>query len=221
MGNVTNAAAKFCGIKGDCLNSGDKANVYFDDREGNNEDNPEFTKATRIDDRNNSPKTLTKETHMEDIVITEDNNNMQIFKNGKESEIKSLKYFEESLSKIAEYVNDSYLDDILKNHIKESDEILDSFKGNKKYNAKLFGYTVEKPLLRFNFDGSFYKGQWSLDLKRNGFGISIRPDGSRYQGTWLNDCIHGVGRFTNINGNYYEGNNLIHNLKIIYNVFCN
>lgn len=116
-----------------------------------------------------------------------------------------MKDFDQRISKIGEYVVDAFLDDILKNHIKESEDILETFKANRKYNKQFFGYTIDKRLIRLSFDGSFYKGQWSLDLKRNGFGISIRPDGSRYQGTWLNDCIHGIGRFTNINGNYYEG----------------
>ena len=94
---------------------------------------------------------------------------------------------------------------LMKNKIK-TEKIIEKFKNHPRFNKNWFGFTIAKPLVALNFDLSFYKGQWSLDLKRTGYGISIKSDGSKYQGTWFNDNINGVGRFTNINGNYYEGN---------------
>ena len=122
------------------------------------------------------------------------------------NEVDKLK-MDEQLNKIGECVSSSFLDENLMMYIKDSEKILNKIKQKNlsKYNPKQFGIVFEKPLIRLNFDGSFYKGQWSMDTHRNGYGISIKLDGSTYQGTWLNDNINGVGRFTNFNKNYYEG----------------
>jgi hypothetical protein len=53
--------------------------------------------------------------------------------------------------------------------------------------------------------GIFYKGEWNTNLKRNGYGVLIHTDGSRFEGFWENDNIHGFGRYIYVNGDIYEG----------------
>jgi hypothetical protein len=55
-------------------------------------------------------------------------------------------------------------------------------------------------------DQTTYKGQWSVDGKRNGFGMYIKPNGGLYIGFWENDKMCGRGRFIDPKGNIYEGN---------------
>ena len=214
----------YCGIKADCITCDDKAHVHFDeDRTGlnTNENNknsnytnfntssidtvqteiPKSGKYHYFDNKTNQ----FPDCHDKMMDMGEIKTNPDFLLNVRDLDFQKIKNFDDNLKKIAEYVNDSELDDILRNHLKESEEILESFKAQKIYVSKIPVGTLEKPLLKLFFDGSYYKGEWSIDIKRNGYGISITPDGSRYQGSWLNDSIHGYGRFTSINGNYYEG----------------
>ena len=55
--------------------------------------------------------------------------------------------------------------------------------------------------------GAFYKGQWNkLSKQREGQGIQIWPDGSIYEGHWMNDKANGSGRLIHADGDFYEGN---------------
>ena len=54
-------------------------------------------------------------------------------------------------------------------------------------------------------DKTVYCGQWSLQGKKQGYGIYIKPDGSKYEGLWNLDKIEGLGRYIDKNGNYYQG----------------
>lgn len=56
--------------------------------------------------------------------------------------------------------------------------------------------------------GEVYKGQWvSRSSVREGQGMSIRPDGSVYEGWWKADMANGKGRFINADDQtVYEGN---------------
>jgi hypothetical protein len=53
-------------------------------------------------------------------------------------------------------------------------------------------------------DGSKYVGYWSND-KANGYGRLIRADGDAYEGYWVNDKAQGKGKYIYFNGGYYEG----------------
>jgi len=183
MGNLSD----FCKGKSNCMNFDDKNNQLTC---GDDEIYNYFNSIVRNDD--------TEED--QEMYIDEESNG------GNSVDREALMNFDEKLLAIGEFVDDSLLDDVIKTHIYESELILQKFKNHPRFNKNWFGFTIAKPLVALNFDLSFYKGQWSLDLKRTGYGISIKSDGSKYQGTWFNDNINGVGRFTNINGNYYEGN---------------
>ncbi len=53
-------------------------------------------------------------------------------------------------------------------------------------------------------DGSCYEGQW-LNGRRHGHGAWTKADGSMYVGEWVNDKPHGQGTLTLPNGNKYSG----------------
>jgi hypothetical protein len=50
-----------------------------------------------------------------------------------------------------------------------------------------------------------YKGTWSYKADREGFGELFYTDGSKFEGFFQNDTMHGRGRIVNIQGDYYEG----------------
>jgi hypothetical protein len=60
------------------------------------------------------------------------------------------------------------------------------------------------PPLKFQ-DGSYYKGQWSKNYKKNGYGIYIKEDGAKYEGYWQDDMQNGKGRYFDSKGNYFVG----------------
>lgn len=53
-------------------------------------------------------------------------------------------------------------------------------------------------------DGSRYDGNWS-ENRASGQGRLIHADGDVYEGEWLNDKAHGEGTYSHANGAYYKG----------------
>ena len=55
-------------------------------------------------------------------------------------------------------------------------------------------------------EGRLFKGQYNKKTgERDGVGIQIWPDGSKYEGMWRKDKANGRGRMTHANGDMYEG----------------
>ena len=54
-------------------------------------------------------------------------------------------------------------------------------------------------------DGSRYEGYWKHD-KANGRGRLIHADGDVYEGNWVSDKAEGFGIYTHMDGARYEGN---------------
>jgi len=54
-------------------------------------------------------------------------------------------------------------------------------------------------------NGAIYKGSWSKDGLRQGRGVQIWHDGSKYEGYWSNDMANGRGRLIHADGDIYEG----------------
>lgn len=54
-------------------------------------------------------------------------------------------------------------------------------------------------------NGAIYHGQWTKEGLRQGRGIQIWRDGSKYEGYWLNDMANGKGRLIHADGDVYEG----------------
>jgi hypothetical protein len=56
-------------------------------------------------------------------------------------------------------------------------------------------------------DGSIYYGYYNKEWEREGLGILMFPDGSKYQGFFKSNKMHGRGRLVGSHGDYYWGNN--------------
>lgn len=54
-------------------------------------------------------------------------------------------------------------------------------------------------------NGAIYHGQWTKEGHREGRGIQIWKDGSKYTGYWKNDMASGKGRLIHADGDVYEG----------------
>ena len=55
-------------------------------------------------------------------------------------------------------------------------------------------------------NNSIYQGEWNKKTnQKDGRGIQIWPDGSRYDGFWKNDIAQGHGRLIHVKGDVYEG----------------
>lgn len=55
--------------------------------------------------------------------------------------------------------------------------------------------------------GIVYYGHWSaVSSEREGFGLQIWPDGSKYVGYWKNGKANGLGRLIHSDGDVYTGN---------------
>ena len=54
-------------------------------------------------------------------------------------------------------------------------------------------------------DGSMYEGYW-MDNKANGKGRLIHADGDVYDGSWKDDKAHGYGIYSHLDGARYMGN---------------
>ena len=53
-------------------------------------------------------------------------------------------------------------------------------------------------------DGSKYQGMWYAG-KANGKGRLIHADGDVYEGDWMDDKAHGYGVYTHLDGAQYSG----------------
>jgi hypothetical protein len=54
-------------------------------------------------------------------------------------------------------------------------------------------------------DGSIYYGYYNANYEKEGYGILILPDGSKFQGFFKNNKMTGRGRLISSDGDYYEG----------------
>ena len=53
---------------------------------------------------------------------------------------------------------------------------------------------------------AIYIGEWNSSGEKHGRGIQIWPDGSKYEGEWLNNKTNKYGRLIHADGDVYEGN---------------
>ena len=121
----------------------------------------------------------------------------------------NLKSFEEqfdsNLNTIGHYIDESEYENTIDKNVKEIEKILGSlsFKG-EEYESK-YKNVFKKPPIKFQDEGSIYKGEWNVQGKKHGYGILITKEGSKYEGFWKNDQLDGIGRFIEKRGNYYDG----------------
>lgn len=56
-------------------------------------------------------------------------------------------------------------------------------------------------------EGQLYSGQWNGNSQtKEGYGLQVWPDGSKYEGLWSHNMASGYGRFILADGDMYQGN---------------
>jgi len=65
-------------------------------------------------------------------------------------------------------------------------------------------------------DNSLYCGYMTTNLKKHGLGSLWHKNGEIYEGNWINNEFTGYGRFTNVDGNVFEGKFLINMLLYLF-----
>jgi hypothetical protein len=90
----------------------------------------------------------------------------------------------------------SKIEEKLGDFVIEEKEIIKCIEDEKH---KLRNFTIEYD------DGSIYYGYYNREWERQGYGILIFPDGSKYQGFFKNNKMHGRGRLVGAQGDYYWG----------------
>lgn len=122
----------------------------------------------------------------------------------------NLKSFEEqfdnNLNTIGHYIDESEYENTIDKNVKEIEKILGPVKFNNQEYKQKYKNVFKKPPIKFQDEGSIYKGDWNIQGKKHGYGILITKEGSKYEGFWKNDQLDGVGRFIEKRGNYYDGN---------------
>lgn len=68
---------------------------------------------------------------------------------------------------------------------------------------------LQKISLKYS-DRTVYSGYMNYKWQREGFGILIMPDGSKYRGFHKRNKLEGRGRLIGISGEYYEGKGLLY-----------
>jgi len=120
----------------------------------------------------------------------------------------NLKDFEKTLDSnlntIGKVISEEEFQESIDNKVKEIEKILGVITMDENYHKK-FKNVYAKPPIKFNEEGTIYKGEWSMQGKKHGYGILVTKEGSKYEGFWNNDQLEGLGRFIEIRGNYYDG----------------
>lgn len=70
---------------------------------------------------------------------------------------------------------------------------------------QFFGVDVQKKAFIEIDNGAIYSGFWSDEGLRQGKGKQLWPDGSFFEGLWLNDMANIRGRLIHSDGSVYEG----------------
>jgi len=72
--------------------------------------------------------------------------------------------------------------------------------------------SLRKVLVKYS-DNSYFKGFFDIENKREGYGVFIFQDQSKYEGNLKSNNMEGYGKLINIEGDFYEGvfkNNKFH-----------
>jgi hypothetical protein len=119
-----------------------------------------------------------------------------------EEELASMKEFDDNIVNYGRIINDYEMESQVSENVRKIESMLKplNIAPEDLPNQRVF----KRDAILFN-DGTIYKGEWSFTGKKQGFGIYIKPDGSKYEGMWNNDKIEGIGRYIDRFGNYYEG----------------
>eukprot|EP01022_Parablepharisma_sp_SALTPOND_P023816 TRINITY_DN51_c0_g1_i1.p2 TRINITY_DN51_c0_g1~~TRINITY_DN51_c0_g1_i1.p2 ORF type:complete len:309 (+),score=26.64 TRINITY_DN51_c0_g1_i1:1133-2059(+) len=88
--------------------------------------------------------------------------------------------------------------------VAELEAKLGPFNSCSASSSKTVKREIREPILLAN--GAKYAGEWDVETgKRDGFGMQLWADGSKYEGYWHDDMANGKGRLIHIDGDVYEG----------------
>lgn len=114
------------------------------------------------------------------------------------------KNFDLNVNSIGNIISEQEFENSIDPNVTEIEKIIGPMKINFIYNQK-FRNVFSKPPIRFNDEGTIYKGDWNYLGKKHGYGVLITKEGCKYEGFWKNDQLDGMGRFIEKRGNYYDG----------------
>jgi len=88
--------------------------------------------------------------------------------------------------------------------VAELESKLGAFKPEQSPSKENKRREIRPPVVLNN--GAKYSGEWDSESgKRDGFGIQLWADGSKYEGNWKDDMANGKGRLIHVDGDVYEG----------------
>ena len=114
--------------------------------------------------------------------------------------------FDNNLHSIGNCIEESEYENTIDKNVKEIEKILGPLRYKEEEYKNKYKNVFKKPPIKFQDEGSIYKGEWNIEGKKHGYGILITKEGSKYEGFWKNDHLDGKGRFIEKRGNYYDGN---------------
>ena len=160
-------------------------------------------------------------------LMIQKSNKSQLSKNSTESKIQIVqessldtrkeerKNILNSPSQCGNVTNTSQLMQMTNDRVRETESRLKPFQ--RLTDVDNIGKKEWRPTICFD-NGACYEGEWDVNTnKREGYGIQISIDGTKYEGYWKNDKMNGKGRLIHSDGDVYEGdwlNNKAHGIGI-------
>jgi hypothetical protein len=123
-----------------------------------------------------------------------------------EERIHAIKLFDENLPQFGVYISETEFENKMNTKVKDLSFTLERFTGTDEELGAFRTRTFEKDPIFFPEEGFSYKGSWNYNGRKEGYGVMIKKDGSRYDGFWVDDKYEGRGRLIEVKGSYYEGN---------------
>ncbi len=129
-----------------------------------------------------------EEEKTSEVIINSVNNRSNILKKPKlinysnEELISAKKSLQEKISQNGKFLNVKSINELLEqlnpaaNSIEIPEDIINNISTDN----------FDEPTIQFN-NGEIYEGGWNFNNQRDGYGISISPEGKVFKGIWKND----------------------------------
>ena len=105
-----------------------------------------------------------------------------------------------------EIIDPHQLNSYLTELVIKTDAKLNNMSKMKRRGSQNNSSIIELPPILFKKTGQVYQGQWNQDGKKQGYGVLITENGSKYDGYWMDNQFNGLGRLIYNNGDFCEGN---------------
>lgn len=93
----------------------------------------------------------------------------------------------------------------IKNTLQNNENNLDNFKLQQNLSTNSFYLNYNKYCLDYSKLTGIYKGYWSIEKLKNGYGVLINSEGSKYEGTFRKGKLEGLGKYITVNKEVFEG----------------